>query len=171
MINSLIKETQDKNIPLSSLLLKTKVLASKKNDSEFLKWLDCELEGYETTAPCPKYRRLYGQVKFWDPTLGWCLIVIDASATEGGMLYRPTIQSIGEIEKLLQSNSPDFRMHYPADIASKLMEPSEFKTEVALFIDASSLVGVLDKVRNSLLDWLLKVEKEDSKRARSYCFQ
>ncbi|GEM_PF-5716902 len=160
MVDALIKEIQDKNIPLSMILLKAKIVATKRKDQNFLKWLELELGGYEKgkNKP-PEYRKMRGQAKFWNPMLGWCPILFSSSEVEKQMVNRSTNQSIAEIEQLLEADSQEFEMPYPASVAEEIMR-GEMKTKVSMFIGRSSLVGILSKVRNMILDWALGLEEK-----------
>ena len=162
MIDNLINDIQDKNIPVSILLIKAKVIATKRKESEFLKWVELELNGHIDVI-CPEYRKISGQAKFWNPQLGWCPIVFGSSEIEKSLVNRSTKQSVGEIEQLLKSDSRQFEMPYPSDVAATIMEESGLRTKVSLFMDSSSLVGVLNKIRNLLLDWALKLDEKQQK--------
>lgn len=161
MIHNLIDEIQDKNIPVSNLLRKAKVLVSKLDQVDFLKWVDLELGGYEDDDVYPDYRKLSGKVYFWHPYSGWRPVFLGESEWERAIASRHTNQSISEIEELLRSNLINYEMSLPASVAAEIMSGTPLpQTYVSLFIDSTALVGILNAVRNSLLDWALKLERE-----------
>ena len=51
-------------------------------------------------------------------------------------------------------------MPYPASAAETIMKGCGFHTKVSLFVGRAALKGILDTVRNLLIDWILKFEKE-----------
>jgi len=162
-IEELIKEVQDQNVPVSSLLRKAKVLASKLEQTDFLNWVNSELDGYDDDDTYPEYRNLSGQIKAWNPYRGWIPVLFKKSEIEKTLSTRETKQSIPEIEELLSSKSGNYEMPYPASAANQILKNSPVKTRVSLFIDSSTLVGVLNTVRNTIFDWALKLQKEGVK--------
>src|ERR1035437_1300666 len=161
MTDSLINDIQDKNIPVSTLLIKAKILANKLNDEKFLEWLNLELNGYKTGNVYPEYRKITGQVKFWNPYYGWCPIVFSNPKAEKYRSSRNPNQSISEIEELLSKGSSEYEMPFSDSDASEIMRDSGIPAKGTLLISRTSLVGILNKVRNLLLDWVLKLEKND----------
>lgn len=139
-----------------------KAIATKLNQTEFLTWIDKELNGYDDNDKCPEYRKLSGQVKFWNPYRGWCPVIFSNTKIEEVFSYRYSKQSIDETEELLKSNNNEFEMPFPADIANQIMN-SYPKTEVSLMINRISLIGILNSVRNNLQDWILNIEMKGIK--------
>jgi len=162
-MQKLIKEIQDKNIPVSDLLRKAKVLASKLDQEDFLDWVNLELAGYKDDSAYPDYRKLSGQIKAWNPYHGWQPVLFEKSKIEKTLTSRNTKQSVGEIEELFNSNTEVYEMPYPASAAAQILARSEIKTKVSLFLDRSVLAGVLNAVRNALLDWAIELEKQGVK--------
>lgn len=159
-IDELIKEIQDQNVPVSSLLRKAKVLASKLDQTDFLNWINSELDGYKDDETYPDYRSLSGQIKALNPYHGWVPVLFKKSEIEKTLSTRKTKQSVPEIEELLSNKSGSYEMPYPASAANQILRDSPIKTKVSLFLDGSTLVGVLNTVRNTLFDWALKLQKE-----------
>ena len=60
MAESILSDLMN-NIPISELLLKAKIFASKKGDQDLSNWIDHELNGYKEKPPV--YRMLDAGVK------------------------------------------------------------------------------------------------------------
>lgn len=159
-MNNLIKDITNNNIPVSQLLRKAKVLAIGLDQPNFSEWVMRELNGYGDKDKYPDYRKVSGEVKFWNPSLGWCPIVFSHSKVEKQIATRGAKQSVAEIEELLSDKSSSYEMPYPASVAQSLMEDAPIRTKVSLFIGRVALKGILDAVRNSLLDWMFKFKNE-----------
>jgi hypothetical protein len=160
MFEKLLEDVQDKNTSLSNLLRRAKLLANRMEETEFLEWIDLELEGYRTKEECPKYRNLHGEVKAWNPYHGWVPVVFGKSSdVENIFSNRPTYQSVNEIEELLEGDSKDFHISFPDNIAQQLLSGNQIQTKVSLVVSRPELVGVLNSVRNKLFDWILKFDK------------
>lgn len=159
-MNNIIIDITDNNIPISTLLRRSKILATKKEESDFLVWVNQELNGYGRKDKCPEYRKISGEVKFWNPMRGWCPVIFKESKHENQFTKRYAGQSVIELEELLTNDSSDYLMPYDANTAEAIMNGSDFKTKVSLVVSRASIKGILDSVRNLLLDQMLKWEKE-----------
>ncbi|PCI21382.1 hypothetical protein COB64_00675 [Candidatus Wolfebacteria bacterium] len=160
-VQEFIKKIQDHSLSVSSLLMEVKVLASKLDQVDFLSWIELELNGYKDSSAYPDYRNMPGQVKAWNPYQGWVPVLFKKSDIERTISSRRANQSISEIEELISNKSDSYEMPYSASSANEILKDSPVKTKVSLFIDRSALVGILNVVRNNLLDWAIKLEKQD----------
>ena len=109
MANSLVLELQqmasDPAVPVSSLLLKAKMVAVKLGLREMVTQLDREINGYSKggdvevkIAELPQYRWTHGSLKVHNPYNGLCPIMIQNAETER-LLSRTFIgNSIHELE-------------------------------------------------------------------------
>lgn len=180
-IEEFIKKVQDENNTVSSLLREAKILAGDLGQTDFLDWINLELEGYKQVDKYPEYRSLSGEMKAWNPYHGWVPVIHKSSEIEKQLCTRSANQSTREIEELLSNKSDSYEMPYPASAANQILE-GEFKTKLSMFISRSGLVGILDSVRNQLLDWAVelnrsgihggqvgftKVEKEEAQKVES----
>lgn len=161
MLDELIRDIQDKNVPVSNLLRRAKVLTNKLGQPDFLKWINIELDGYGKNKKVPDYRIVRGQLKAWNPYHGWVPVLIGTREVEEIISARGAAQSVSEIEELLISDSPDFMMPFPDHFAAQILKDAPIQTRVSLFIGRASLVGILNTVRNKLLDWVLNLEATD----------
>jgi hypothetical protein len=157
-IESFIEKIKDEKISVSSLLREAKLLASDLEQLDTLKWLNLELEGYKEGDDYPEYRSLSGQMKAWNPYHGWVPVIHKTSEIEKQLCTRSGNQSIREIEELLSNKSNTFEMPYPASVAEQILE-GDLKTKLSMFIGRPALIGILDAVRNKLLDWAVELKK------------
>lgn len=157
-IDEFIQKLKNDDVPVSSLLREARTLFQTIGFSE-PSWITTELQGYKKNERVPKYRQTRGEMKAWNPYYGWVPVLHKNSEIEESLCTRGTGQSIREIEELLADGSKNFRMPYPASLADKLIE-GNFKTEVSLFISRSSLVSILEVVRNRLLDLAFETTKQ-----------
>lgn len=160
MVDKLLEEVQDKDIPVSNLLRKAKVLASRLDKKSFLKWLDKELSGYGKKENVPEYRMANGQVKAWNPYHGWIPVIMRGGWST--MNSRGVSQSVNELEALISTDSTSFEMPFPDSLTAQMIVDSP-PTKSALFIGSGEIVGILNSVRNKLFDWLLELDKDGVK--------
>ncbi|HVS69752.1 MAG TPA: hypothetical protein VHQ47_00685 [Phycisphaerae bacterium] len=164
MATSIIRELQGlaaETGNVSELLRKAFIVAVKLRLDEFRKWINLELNGYVGDEVLPAYRVLPASVHAWNPVRGWIPIIFQ----EDGPLYRFVSsarmgKSIGEIDELLKSDSTFFVSKFAPKIAAILMSEQRLPMEPSQHISRSGLASILDAVRNTILDWSLKLEEE-----------
>ena len=157
-IDAFIKNAQDETVPISTLLREAKMLATELGQDDILKWINLELEGYRKDRNYPEYRSMRGQMKGWNPFHGWIPVLHKSEEAEKLYCTRNASQSVREIEELLSSKSDSYEMPYPTSISSQILA-DKTPTKLSLFIGRSSLVGILESVRNRLLDWASNLKK------------
>lgn len=174
LINDIINELVDTEKSISSPILKTKVLASRLKNEELLNWVSNELKGYEKNEDLPQYRIYSGNVT--------------GTYINGTMQYNnqpvPTIgmnkefekalhsiylnQSVSSLENLLSDNkSGTLERTFPAEITGliqdnwrKIGNPYLQLVNCKVSVGIGAVTEVLSSVRNSLLDFMLKIDDE-----------
>jgi hypothetical protein len=162
IIQELQFEATKQNSSVTELLRKAKIVSSKLNLQEFLVWIEKELNGYPDTdyKKYPSYRFLKGEPKGWNPYHGWISVMFDNANSQETLSTMPINQPIGELEDLCQSSSNDLQVSYSPKAQKIIGEAVGFQTKFTLMVGKSSVVGILDAVKNIILDWSIKLEKE-----------
>jgi hypothetical protein len=157
MAQSLIEQLQlgavDGAAPITDLLRRAKLAAVKLSAAEFAAWVDLEMNGYRDTDEVPPYRRLVGPVRFFNPFHGWQPIF--------GMenMNRKVFQPIAEVSTLSQMKSGMVTIGVPAKIREMVARQVEFQCEVRQHISTTAMLGIVEAVRNNVLEWTIKLEK------------
>lgn len=174
---SLLREIQDlaasssKDVELSSLLRKCKILAARLNHTDFKAWIEKELNGYDDTNSLPSYRILEtmskGHFSGWGgsglrnaPIPTYCLeekhqkYVDNVYITEG----------ISALEDLLSKS--DGTLHNPWRPQLLALYGTKFYKnmnciEAWQVISSSSLASIIDTVRTKILNFVLEIEAEN----------
>ncbi len=162
-MDSLVLELQKEIINSSSeaadLLRKAYLLAKKLEVKDFEKWLNNELNGYKMNSKPPDYRKVVGSIRAWNPYHGWQPVFVPDSKLQNKLQTRNVIQSIPELETLVGSEHNGLQMPLP-DETSKLID---FQTKMRLDISSAQIVNIIERVKNILLEWVLKLEKDGIK--------
>ena len=158
---------------LTNTLRKSKILAARLNFPEFREWVDAELGGYADVQQLPAYRKfsatnrgtymgpfglsLRGQTV---PTYGLTGVIKDFA--ENLLIHH----AVGELENMLASGVESFQIPWPHEYVALSQEATRFNDETFLYsaykaIPAALLVGVLENVRNKLLDFVLALEEQE----------
>jgi AbiTii len=164
---SLVEQIQadalDRAVPVTDLLRKAKVVAIKLDLPELLAWAEAELNGYQNQkVPIPQYRQIPGRLRALNPVRGEWQAILFRGDKSPFPTHLPVSNGMAEIEQLATSDpaaGDSIFMALPPSFESQLMRGLEFPTEVRWEISQVSLLGIVDSVRNAILDWSLKLEK------------
>jgi hypothetical protein len=156
------REAMDRGVPLSDLLRKAFVIARKLGLEDFQQWIQREMNGYEDGEGLPPYRMVNGQVRGWNPYHGWIPVLWESAQEEKWASRRAVGQGVAELEELIESRQPDSQLHMPLPhkVQRSLSRGAGFNTNYSLFVQHTSIVKILDAVRNTLLNWALKLEED-----------
>lgn len=163
IIQQLQNEALNSEISVSDLLRKAKVVSVKLDLKEFLGWIEKELNGYEvkTQEELPVYRILVGETKAWNPFHGWQPVLFENSNIADLLSKRGVGQPIGELDGIAKSKTegPLF-IDFSPEAKRQIIKGIRYTTDVKFMVSKNEVVGILDAVRNIILDWSLKLEKE-----------
>lgn len=152
----------DRSIAVGDLLRRAFVIARKLGLKEFEAWISHELNGYGPDAAVPEYRMVQGEVRGWNPVRGWIPVVFESADEADLVSQRAVGQSIAELERLLDNRQPSGQFHIPLPHGAqrRLSDVAGFDTHFSLFVPQTSIVKIVDAVRNSLLNWSLQLEAD-----------
>lgn len=154
LVLELQRDALDSSVTLLTLLRKSLVVARKLNIQEFQLWIQNELDGYSSKPP--QYRFVYGELKCRNPIQGWIPIIMDSKLRETISSF-PIKQPISQLELLVKDRQVLTVM--PPGLDDFLREHDDIPYEMAIHIDQSQVSGILESVRNIVLEWSLKLEE------------
>jgi hypothetical protein len=163
IVLELQKEALDRKVPVSDLLRKAMVVARKLKVRELEKWIGNELGGYTGDADeVPSYRRLTGQVKVFNRFQGWMPMTFEDPEHAQICSTRLCGQSAAELESLVGGKKDStLMMPFPPEIEKQLMASMHpIALQPLLHVPPSAIVGILDTVRNTVLNWALRLEED-----------
>ncbi len=149
-------------VKTSELLRKALVVAKKLGVTDFENWVQAELTGYKLTADVPPYRIVKGIVQAWNPYNNmWIPAVFESPLEAERLSKRASGQPIAEIEELAEAKSKGM-LQMPFDHATEaaLRRSIGLPLTPTLCVDRTALVGTLNAVRNTVLQWALKLEAD-----------
>lgn len=164
-MSSLVLELQrdalDRATHITDLLRKAYAVASKLQVSDFGDWANNELNGYGS-APVPDYRVLKGPVKARDPDTGiWMAVALIDRDNELLHTSFRVNSSVAEIADLLRGDDEVSFMRLLAPEQAKKLTQGHGPMEAGVQVPRSGFVRILDRVRNAILDWSLRLEQEN----------
>jgi hypothetical protein len=177
-IMSLLQEIQsgaiDENVEIVVVLRKCKVLAAKLGNEEFKSWVDYELNGYPSIKEVPDYRIIRGVKSYGSFVgIGWSQmknIPIPASGIPDEYQDAITIlhltEPISYFSSLVNQKHDELTINlgWPGDLVAycsdKILDGGWCLINAWRVIAISSLVSLLDTVRNRVLSFALEIEEE-----------
>lgn len=162
IVLELQREALQQQTSVSILLRKAYTLSRKLKVEEFTKWAELELHGYKDAEDLPDYRVVYGEIKAFNPYQGYIPAYFHTEIDEL-IKKKDTLSPINEIELLVKQGEKNRGMlmfKFPPQIQKSLMRMIEVDFEVSLHFPVSQYTNILDKVRNIILEWTLKLEEE-----------
>ena len=155
------------NCDVLSTLRKAHVIASKLGLSEFDGWINSELNGYKCRKDeLPEYRLIRGNIRAYNPYRGWIPCIIPNREIDEALSTVDLIDSISsliELEKTAKNNTIAYRYtgEMYAKIAKMLQSPVDM--DIQVFISVSDMRSVIERVKNCLIEWTLKLESQGIK--------
>ncbi|CAM5198987.1 AbiTii domain-containing protein [Alishewanella longhuensis] len=162
LVLELQRDSLDRNVRVSDLLRKAFVISRKLNISEIQEWINYELNGYPRDEDIiPDYRQIHGTPKIWNPYHGWQPLNFGDPKMADQLSSRKNSQAIGELDELAaKGSSGGLYMPYPQHIVNWLMERMDVPLQPSLLVPHTEVIGILDAVRNRVLDWALQLETQ-----------
>ncbi len=160
-IIELQKEISSSECDVTSVLRHAHLIASKLNLSDFDKWINYELNGYSTLELVPDYRTVKGSIKSFNPFNGWIPVVVSNQEIEERLTTFKLYQSISEIIALCEKNNTSIIFEYTGkvqNVINKACNPP-IDMQVTLHVSTASVLAVIEKVKNVVLDWTIELEK------------
>lgn len=152
----------EKNI--IDLLRKALLVATKLNLVEFRQWVQNELNGYKGSE-LPAYRQIHAQVKGKNPYHGLIPIGFPDKEMEWTFSSVPIRDSVSALYDLIEHRKPTdvLHMQMPFEaqrMVSQMLEDSFQDIEIYWVLQRSQIAEILDAIRNTILEWALKLESE-----------
>ncbi|OCH07850.1 hypothetical protein [Aliivibrio fischeri] len=160
IILELQADTLNDNVSIKSLLRKAYAIAIKLSVEDSKQWIEAEMNGYESGTEVPMYRQIKGALQAINPVRGPIPVQIGDDEIEDSISVFHFRQSIAEIEDIINKHSKGFLIPFSGAQLASLQTFFQEDYPFRLSFSATSLVPVVDNVRNTILQWALKLEQE-----------
>ena len=165
-MGSIVLELQNEivssNCDVVNILRKAHLIASKLKLAEFDRWIQHELNGYPDQESCPEYRKVRGSLKAFNPYQGWIPTLIQDNEFEKMICEIKLKNSISEIISLCQSSENGLISEFSGEQLAffNQMFDSPLPMKYALHIPTTAVKDIEEKVKNTILEWTLKLESK-----------
>jgi len=159
MTSSLVEQLQldacNPEVPVSNLLRKALLVASRLEIPGAPEWINAELSGYSNANDVPSYRRLRGRAMARG-LRGWLPVQFPTSDLQELVDKQNIHQPISELETLAPGDG-ELSCSYPPEIVAHLQQLTHEDTDFRCFISRAAVSSVIDEVRNRLLRWSIEL--------------
>lgn len=165
-MSSIVIDLQDEilssDCDIVQILRRAHVIAVKLGLKEFDQWISYELNGYPNWNACPDYRRIRGTLKAFNPYHGWIPVIVPDSKIEKMICEKMVPKSISEIITLCENAQNGLISSFSGEQLELLNQLSDLPLPMryALHISTASVMDIIEKVKNTILEWTLKLEEE-----------
>lgn len=162
IVIDLQNEVTSSECDVVKILRRSHVIAVKLGLKEFDQWISYELNGYPNQNSCPDYRKVRGVLKAFNPYHGWIPTLIPDAEHEKAICERRVTNSISEIITLCKNAESGLICEFSGEqleFFNRIFD-SPLPMKYALHISAASVMDIVEKVKNTVLEWTLKLEKE-----------
>ncbi len=161
MVLDLQQEAYNSKDSISTLLRKAYAVARKLKVKEFEQWINSELYGYKCDYnDIPEYRIVSGETKGFNPYNGWIPVIVDNTDIAQLLSSRRISDPVTSLEVLTNSDSKSLSISFPHSVRLQIAEWVGLNTNFCMFISKSQVEGILETVRNIVLDWALRLEED-----------
>ncbi|WP_184542234.1 hypothetical protein [Mucilaginibacter sp. FT3.2] len=173
LISDIINELIDLQKPLEGALLKTKVLASRINNTELLEWVNGELNGFTDIDNLPDYRKSSGEIigTYINGSWKYSAQPISLSHLDKSIISTikeiNVVDSISSLSRFIDKGLKNLTFSINAE-TQRLIEFSIKKIgnpffqilEVHRMTTPLLLSNIISIVRSKLLEFMLAIESE-----------
>lgn len=161
LVLELQQDALNRNVHVSDLLRKALVVSKKLGVTQIEEWLNKELNGYGMNDDLPRYREIHGQVKVCNPYHGWQPLNFEDPKMAKAFSKRKIMQPVGELDSLAaEKGKGSLQVPFSQEAVNALMKSMEIPLQPTLHVAPSEVVGILEAVRNNILDWALELEQK-----------
>lgn len=152
------KDIINNETDIVSILRKAHLIASKLKLDDFDTWIEKELNGYDCYSDAPEYRTVLGETKAKNPMYGLIPVMVP-SEISNQLNKRKLLNPISELIELSKNNK-DVCMAFPSEISEALCKNQEVIFQCYFIFGVHNINGIIDFVKNELLNWCIKLEKD-----------
>ncbi|MGZ5198880.1 MAG: AbiTii domain-containing protein [Telluria sp.] len=157
LVPELVNMASDPAVTTTDLLRRALVVTSRLNVPELVTWVKSELNGYDSDIP--DYRVIYGQLMAENPYHGLIPFRITDDSIMEMICAHQECQSIPELERVLAKTSTGYLLRgFPPSQEQILMSTMSYPMRPQLKFVHSQINGIIEKVRNRILEWALDLE-------------
>lgn len=162
IVLDLQQEVISQDCDIVNALRKAHLIAVKLGLEEFDNWILNELNGYSSQKDCPDYRKNHVVLRGFNPYHGWIPTMINDPEFEKMISEKTISQSISEIITLISNNEDGLSINcngVELELFNKMFD-NPLPMHFAYQVSRASVADIIEKVKNTLLEWTLKLEKE-----------
>jgi len=173
LIETIINDLMDRQISLTNALSKTKVLATRINNEQLLKWVDLEMGGYNGKESVPVYRMIKGKlvadfINGYQQASNFPISLnLNNSKLQKKLDTAYFTDSIAHLESMAKGKTKMLKYEFTNDQRAIIEQalrnynaPNFQLLSVGISLPVGAVYEILSTVHKRLLDFMLQLEKE-----------
>jgi AbiTii len=158
LVPELVDMASTPAVSTADLLRRALVVARRLAVPELVDWINSELNGYKGEVPA--YRIIYGQLVAYNDVRGEHIpCTVGDDRTSEALRRHTERQSVSVLEGLIDGSQTQLIRSFSASVEKQLMESMSFVRMIPrLILTKPQVQGILDCVRNGILEWALDLE-------------
>ena len=173
LLNEISSDLLNESAGLSNTLRKAKVLATQISLPEFREWVDSELEGYSGNDTVPEYRSFrpsnFGTFSGPFGSIVRNMAIPTYNLPDSVKEFAENLRiydGIGALEGMLSQDTETFQINWTPELVILSREVTRLEGDMILVqahqpIPLYFISGIMDKVKNKLLDFILAMQDSD----------
>ena len=150
----------DSNCDVLSLLRKAYFVSRKLDIVDFQEWITYELNGYNERNIVPQYRKITGALKGFNPYHGWIPVIIPDKELEKTICNHILCDSIPKLVNMIENQGNNMlTVTLPGEIIQNICVMTGYEANYTIQLTSSSIVDVIEQVKNRILDWSMLLEE------------
>jgi hypothetical protein len=157
LVDELQIDASNTSMTVANLLRKALVVAAKLELSDAPAWIRNELAGYKGDVQVPPYRIVHGTLmaKHFQ---GWLAAQLPTADFQQKVSEQFISDSVAELEAI-SGQSGTLTRGFAPEQQHILQTMFQRDTEFRCFLQGSQIAGILDEIRNRVLEWAISLEK------------
>lgn len=173
LLQQIINDAIDSRGDIAGLLRRCRILAQRLNVNEFKQWVMLELEGYPGEALLPDYRVIETPLILGEFAGAFGRRIKNGQVPLSSIpakLKNPLTklsfyEGVGAISERVRKSSGELRVPWPAEVLRHIGQGDIYEDmyliQALRIVGVSSISGVLDQVRNRVLEFALELESRN----------
>jgi len=118
------------------------------------------LNGYPSGIEVPEYRIIVGQLRAHNQFHGWIPVIFPDNKLEQTVSRQSISDSVSELDGLIaKAREQGLMVSLSSELKTLLINFFHHNSDYAVVVPPGAIEGILDAIRNALLEWSLKLEK------------
>lgn len=159
VVKELQKELLAKDCDITSSLRKAHFIAKYLKLLNDDKWIMDELQGYENYNDIPEYRTIHAEIKAYNKYNGWIPVIFTNQKIHDAFSIKKLFDPVSSLIEFTKTKDK-IKLEL-SDLEISMLRKFTKGNVFELNFDYTQIIGIIDNVKNKLLDWTFSLENNN----------